>query len=94
MKFVLLLLIRIYKLTLSSFMGRTCRFLPTCSDYATEAISKHGALCGGALAMKRISRCHPWGAEGFDPVPETCSCFPKTKGPEQSGPRDNAMNKT
>ncbi|MDE2384660.1 MAG: membrane protein insertion efficiency factor YidD [Alphaproteobacteria bacterium] len=74
MKYVLLLAIRIYQLTLSSFMGRTCRFLPTCSDYATEAIQKHGALCGGWLAVRRIGRCQPWGGQGYDPVPDTCSC--------------------
>jgi len=74
MKFLLLALIRLYQLTLSSFMGRTCRFLPTCSEYATEAIQKHGAWCGGLLAIRRIGRCHPWGGEGFDPVPAQCSC--------------------
>jgi uncharacterized protein len=69
MKTVLLKLIRIYQLTLSSIMGRQCRFLPTCSDYARQAIEIHGALGGGVLATKRICRCHPWGGEGFDPVP-------------------------
>ena len=70
MKTVLLILIRIYQLTLSSFMGRGCRFLPTCSEYATTAIEKHGAWRGGKLAVRRMSRCHPWGGSGFDPVPE------------------------
>jgi uncharacterized protein len=70
MKTVLLVLIRIYQLTLSSFMGRGCRFLPTCSEYATLAIEKHGPWRGGWLAIKRIGRCHPWGREGYDPVPE------------------------
>ncbi len=70
MKTVLLVLIRIYQLTLSSFMGRSCRFLPTCSDYARQAIEIHGAAEGGKLAAKRICRCHPWGGEGFDPVPQ------------------------
>jgi uncharacterized protein len=69
MKTVLLLLIRIYQLTLSSIMGRQCRFLPTCSDYARQAIEIHGAMGGGVLAAKRICRCHPWGGDGFDPVP-------------------------
>jgi putative membrane protein insertion efficiency factor len=77
MRKLVILLIRVYQLTLSSVMGRTCRFLPTCSDYATEAVQKHGVICGGALAVRRISRCHPWGGEGFDPVPETCSCWRK-----------------
>jgi uncharacterized protein len=69
MKTVLLLLIRLYQLTLSSIMGRQCRFLPTCSDYARQAIEIHGAMEGGKLAAKRICKCHPWGDEGFDPVP-------------------------
>lgn len=74
MKTVLLALIRIYQLTLSSFMGRGCRFLPTCSDYARQAIEKHGAWRGGGLALKRIARCHPWGGDGYDPVPEHEDC--------------------
>jgi uncharacterized protein len=69
MKQVLLLLIRVYQLTLSSVMGRQCRFLPTCSDYARQAIEIHGPVAGGAMAAKRICRCHPWGGHGFDPVP-------------------------
>jgi hypothetical protein len=70
MKAVLIALIRFYQLTLSSIMGRHCRFLPTCSDYAREAIDRHGAWRGGKLAVRRVCRCHPWGGEGFDPVPE------------------------
>lgn len=69
MKTVLVVLIRLYQLTLSSVMGRQCRFLPTCSEYAMEAIDKHGALKGSWLAVRRILRCHPWGGHGFDPVP-------------------------
>jgi uncharacterized protein len=64
MKTVLLLLIRFYQLTLSSVMGRNCRFLPTCSDYARQAIEIHGAYDGGKLAVKRMCKCHPWGSEG------------------------------
>jgi uncharacterized protein len=74
MKTVILLLIRIYQVTLSSVMGRQCRFLPTCSDYARQAIEKHGLVCGGRLALRRVGRCHPWGGEGFDPVPEHPDC--------------------
>ncbi len=47
-----------------------CRFVPSCSTYALEAIETHGALRGGALAVRRVCRCHPWGGHGFDPVPE------------------------
>jgi hypothetical protein len=50
-------------------MGNQCRFTPTCSHYAREAVEKHGAIKGGWLAIKRISRCHPWRPGGYDPVP-------------------------
>jgi uncharacterized protein len=70
MKFALLFLIRFYQLTLSSVMGRRCRYLPTCSDYARTAIEKHGAWRGFLLGLARVSRCHPWGGDGYDPVPE------------------------
>lgn len=60
-----------YRYTLSSFMGRQCRYLPTCSEYADEAISRHGAWPGLFMATARVCRCHPWGGHGHDPVPET-----------------------
>ncbi|MDX1434024.1 MAG: membrane protein insertion efficiency factor YidD [Gammaproteobacteria bacterium] len=66
---VLRALVRGYQLTLSPLLGPRCRFLPTCSDYALEAIEMHGALRGGWLALARVLRCHPWGASGHDPVP-------------------------
>jgi putative membrane protein insertion efficiency factor len=69
MKPILLALIRAYRLALSPWWGRQCRFTPTCSEFALEAIERHGALRGSWLAMRRISRCHPWHAGGFDPVP-------------------------
>ncbi|MCR9220349.1 MAG: membrane protein insertion efficiency factor YidD [Alphaproteobacteria bacterium] len=62
-------LIFLYRVTLSSLMGRQCRFLPTCSEYAADAVRAHGALRGAWLALKRIARCHPWGGSGYDPVP-------------------------
>lgn len=65
-----LLLIKFYQKYLSHLkMGGTCRFTPTCSQYAFEAISKYGPLKGGYLALRRILRCHPWGGSGYDPVP-------------------------
>jgi len=69
MKPILLALIRAYRMALSPWWGRQCRFTPTCSEFALEAIERHGALRGTWLAMRRVSRCHPWHAGGFDPVP-------------------------
>ncbi len=68
---ILLVLIRTYQLTLSAFIGRSCRHLPTCSSYAMDAIRMHGAWAGFWLGFWRVLRCHPLGTHGFDPVPET-----------------------
>ncbi len=65
--------VRAYQLTLSYFTAGSCRYAPSCSAYAMEAIERHGALTGGWLALKRIARCHPWGSTGHDPVP-TSDC--------------------
>ena len=65
----LILLIRGYKLLLSPFYTGSCRFVPSCSEYASIAIREHGAVKGSWLAMKRISRCRPYGGSGLDPVP-------------------------
>lgn len=65
-----LLLVRGYQLLLSPFLGRNCRFVPSCSAYAREALACHGLLRGGWLTLRRIGRCHPWGGSGYDPVPE------------------------
>jgi putative membrane protein insertion efficiency factor len=62
--------IKAYRLTLSPWLGRQCRYLPTCSVYAEEAVQRFGAVRGGWLAAKRLARCHPWGSSGYDPVPE------------------------
>jgi len=60
---------RLWQLGPSAIMPPTCRFQPSCSQYAIEALGKHGAIKGGWLAIKRILRCHPWGGHGPDPVP-------------------------
>ena len=62
-------MIRLYQILLSPWTGRCCRFHPTCSRYAYEAVSRYGALKGAGLSLKRILRCHPWHAGGMDPVP-------------------------
>ncbi|ESQ14462.1 MAG TPA: membrane protein insertion efficiency factor YidD [Chromatiaceae bacterium] len=64
------LLIRTYQLVVSPFLGNHCRFYPSCSQYAIEAIDRFGTLRGSLLALRRLSRCHPWHAGGFDPVPD------------------------
>jgi putative membrane protein insertion efficiency factor len=69
MRHVLKILIRGYQLAISPLLGPRCRFYPSCSHYAIEAIEAHGALRGSWLTFKRIGRCHPWNPGGFDPVP-------------------------
>ena len=68
---LLALPVRAYRLFLSPWLGMDCRFQPTCSVYALEALEHHGALKGGYLAVHRLCRCHPWGGHGYDPVPGT-----------------------
>lgn len=62
-------LVRGYQITLSPFLGSSCRFTPTCSRYAIEAIEKHGAIKGGLFSTRRLLRCHPWCEGGYDSVP-------------------------
>jgi putative membrane protein insertion efficiency factor len=70
MRFLLLIAIRFYRYCVSPLMPAVCRFTPSCSQYAAEAVTTHGAFKGSLLAAKRIARCHPWGGMGHDPVPE------------------------
>lgn len=69
MKRILLALIGAYQKVLSPWLGNQCRFYPTCSEYAKQAIDHHGSLKGSYLAGKRLCKCHPWHPGGFDPVP-------------------------
>ena len=69
MKTVLIALLRFYRYAISPMLGRNCRFHPTCSEYAIEAVQRHGALRGGWMAAERVGRCHPFNPGGYDPVP-------------------------
>jgi uncharacterized protein len=69
MKYLLILLARAWQYGPSQVMPPSCRFVPSCSQYAIEALQKHGTIKGGWLATKRLLRCHPWGGHGYDPVP-------------------------
>jgi putative membrane protein insertion efficiency factor len=70
MALLLRALIRAYQWIVAPVIGVNCRFAPSCSEYACEAIDRHGALGGAYLAARRLLRCHPWGGHGFDPVPD------------------------
>jgi putative membrane protein insertion efficiency factor len=80
MKRLLVLLLRAYQLLLSPMLGQRCRFYPSCSHYAVEAIQTHGAARGSWLTLRRLGKCHPWHAGGLDPVPPkgdaraACAC--------------------
>ena len=69
MKHILAAVIRAYRFALSPWWGGQCRFTPTCSEFALEALERHGALRGSLFSARRIACCHPWHAGGFDPVP-------------------------
>lgn len=66
---LLIALIRLYQITLSPWLGKGCRYTPTCSNYGIEALEKYGAFKGGWLTIKRVLSCNPWGGSGYDPVP-------------------------
>jgi putative membrane protein insertion efficiency factor len=76
---IFLIPIFIYQKAISPFLPPSCRYVPTCSQYAVEAVMKHGIFRGGWLAFRRILRCHPWGGSGFDPVPEVLNRKHKIK---------------
>ena len=67
--FPLVVLVKFYQNSISPFTPPSCRYTPTCSEYALQALRKYGPFKGGWLALKRILRCHPWGGHGYDPVP-------------------------
>ncbi|NYJ03591.1 hypothetical protein HNR19_004289 [Nocardioides thalensis] len=69
MKWVLIGLVRVYQFTLSPLLGQVCRYYPSCSHYAVEALDRHGAIKGSWLTVRRLGRCHPWAPGGVDHVP-------------------------
>lgn len=75
-------LIRFYQVAISPYTPPSCRFTPTCSSYAVEALERHGIVRGGWLFLRRFARCHPWGGEGYDPVPLNQPTPPRSDGPE------------
>jgi uncharacterized protein len=84
--------VRAYQLFVSPLLPPSCRFLPSCSEYAIEAIARHGALRGMNLALRRLARCHPWGGSGYDPVPPlptfTACSHPRRGEPALADPSD------
>ena len=75
--------VRAYRLIFSPWVGHNCRYQPTCSAYALEALEKHGGIKGSYLTIRRILRCHPWGSMGYDPVPGTkADCCSHSEKPD------------
>lgn len=81
---VLVAVVRVYRRVLSPLKPPTCRYVPTCSQYAITALQRHGTLRGGWLATTRICRCHPWGGHGYDPVPGNETMENVEKNPNSS----------
>lgn len=69
LKYLLIMLIKVYKYSISPLLPAACRYAPTCSEYGMEAIQKYGVCKGGWLTLKRFASCNPWGGSGYDPVP-------------------------
>jgi len=80
-------LIWLYRLLISPLLGPKCRFEPSCSAYAMEAIGRHGAWTGSLLSLRRLGRCHPWGGSGYDPVPELTAPAPTDRPAHHVGCR-------
>lgn len=84
---IAILPIRIYQYTISPLLPNSCRHVPTCSQYAIEALRRHGMVRGTYLAARRILRCHPWGTHGYDPVPEKPYRIFKFRKIDQNSPK-------
>jgi putative membrane protein insertion efficiency factor len=92
MRTLLIRLVQGYRLLLSPWLGSACRFEPTCSAYALQALQSHGAMIGGCLTLRRLARCHPWCPGGHDPVPQQrprlFACLTLSTEVSAPGPRD------
>lgn len=92
---LLVALLRAYRFAISPLYGQVCRYYPSCSAYALEAVERHGGFRGGCLALRRLLRCHPWSAGGVDHVPEgnarTCSCVAVTKAVRSNAARSSRI---
>ncbi len=77
MKWLLLALVKCYQYIISPWLPQACRYMPTCSVFAAEALQRNGALKGSMLALRRLLRCHPWGGWGYDPVPDSPAAIVK-----------------
>jgi hypothetical protein len=78
--------VRAYQLLVSPLLPPSCRYLPTCSDYAIDAFKHHGVLRGGGLALRRLARCHPWGGSGYDPAPAARASAERAKTADRRPP--------
>jgi putative membrane protein insertion efficiency factor len=76
---IMMAMVKLYKHLISPWTPSACRHIPTCSTYAIQALQAHGPIKGGWLSLKRLSKCHPWGTEGYDPVPEKAKAIVKIK---------------
>ncbi|WP_111642233.1 membrane protein insertion efficiency factor YidD [Marinimicrobium alkaliphilum] len=92
MRWLLIKLIHVYRYLLSPWVGNQCRFYPTCSHYAEEAIKTHGCIKGGYLTLRRLLKCHPWHEGGIDLVPEPTCKHHRTSDTHTHSPKPNGSN--
>ena len=91
MRYLLIGFLRTYRMLISPLYGQVCRYHPSCSAYALEAVTLHGSLRGSGYAVRRLTRCHPWSAGGYDPVPASLTDPPPTasQSTEPTAPSDS-----